>query len=378
MTPSACRRGWSSGCGGPLILVLAYHGTLRVLERLGIGTGWSRIIAAFGYALAPRMLVGLGAISSEIWPMAVAPWILLPLVSRRPRRGASPRPSVGRGDPAARGGQRGGVHRDADPAAVVDPHPDLPRVRLRLLAWWSVRRRPGHRLVARAAAAARPVQPPFLDWIEDARVTTAVASVTEALRGTTQWIATIGGEDNAVWPAGWVILTSRNVILFGLVIVLAGLTGLALARGPWTGFARGGLLIGLLLVTFGHGAGVAGPWSGAQADLLDGVLAPFRNTHKFEPVLRLPLALGIAHGLPLAARWLRRVGASVATARIGAGRPRDHRADRGPGLRGSDPARPVPGGADRLAGRGAVDGGAPRRRPHPHPPRRQRPRTVVG
>ena len=46
--------------------------------------------------------------------------------------------------------------------------------------------------------------PPFLDWIEDARVTTAVASVTEALRGTTQWIATIGGQQNAVWPAGWV------------------------------------------------------------------------------------------------------------------------------------------------------------------------------
>ena len=67
-----------------LILVLAYHGTLRVLERLGIGTGWSRILAAFSYALAPRMLMGLGAISSEIWPMAIAPWILLPLLAVAP------------------------------------------------------------------------------------------------------------------------------------------------------------------------------------------------------------------------------------------------------------------------------------------------------
>ncbi len=291
-----------------LILVLAYHGTLRVLERLGIGTGWSRIIAAFSYALAPRMLMGLGAISSEIWPMAIAPWILLPLLAVAP---GGERPA------ALRSGAvillLGAVNAVASLATLILPLwwilTRTSAVRLRLLAWWSVA------VVMATAWWIGPLvllgrySPPFLDWIEDARVTTAVASVTEALRGTTQWIATIGGEDNAVWPAGWVILSSRNVILFGLVIVLAGLTGLALARGPWTGFARGGLLIGLLLVTFGHGAGVAGPWSGAQADLLDGVLAPFRNTHKFEPVLRLPLALGIAHGLPLAARWLRRVGA---------------------------------------------------------------------
>ena len=35
-------------------------------------------------------------------------------------------------------------------------------------------------------------------------------------------------------------------------------------------------------------------------------LAPLRNTHKFEMVVRLPLALGLAHGLPRAVTWLRR------------------------------------------------------------------------
>jgi arabinofuranan 3-O-arabinosyltransferase len=288
-----------------VLLVLAYHGALRVLERLGIGTGWSRVIGAFSYALAPRMLIGLGAISSEIWPMAVAPWVLLPLLAVQPGRERAA---------ALRSGGAvlllGAVNAVASLAVLVLPLwwvlTRRGRVRIVLLGWWSLA------VVMATAWWIGPLvllgrySPPFLDWIEDGRVTTAVASVTEALRGTTQWIATIGGEQSAVWPAGWVALTSRNAILFGLVVVLAGLFGLAAARGPWTVFARGGLLIGLVLVTFGHVRGVAAPWAGTEADLLDGVLAPFRNTHKFEPVLRLPIVLGVAHGLPLAVAWLRR------------------------------------------------------------------------
>ncbi|MGL5849215.1 MAG: alpha-(1-_3)-arabinofuranosyltransferase domain-containing protein, partial [Phycicoccus sp.] len=73
-------------CWWALLLVVAYHGALLVLERLGIGSTWSRVIGAFAYALAPRMVMGLGAISSEIWPMALAPWILAPLIAPVPGR----------------------------------------------------------------------------------------------------------------------------------------------------------------------------------------------------------------------------------------------------------------------------------------------------
>ncbi len=288
-----------------VVLVLAYHGTRLVLERLGIGTGWSRVIGAMAYALAPRMVVGLGAISSEIWPMALAPWVLLPLLSVAPGR---ERPAALRSGVAVL--LLGAVNAVASLAVLVLPFwwiiTRRGAVRWRLLAWWSG-------AVALATAwwvgpllLLGRYSPPFLGWIEDARVTTAVASVTEGLRGTTQWIAGIGGAQDPVWPAGWLVLTSRNLVLFGLVVVLTGLLGIAMARGPWVGFARGGLVLGLLFVTFGHIGGVAGPWAGAEADLLDGVLAPFRNTHKFEPVLRLPLALGVAHGLPLSVEWLRR------------------------------------------------------------------------
>lgn len=290
------------------ILLLAWHGTHRVVERLGIGDRWSRIIAAFAYALAPRMFMGLGAISSEIWPMAVAPWILLPLLAVRP--GHERRAALRSGIAVL---LLGAVNAVASLATLILPlWWVLTRrgwVRARLLGWWI--------LAVGAACAwwAGPLlllgrySPPFLDWIEDGRVTTAGASVTEALRGTTQWVATIGGQTGAIWPAGWATLTSRNAIAFGLVIVLFGLLGLALAKGPWTAFARGGLAIGLFLVTFGHIGGVAPPWAGIEADLLDGVLSPFRNNHKFEPVIRLPLVLGVAHGVPLTVGWLRRHGA---------------------------------------------------------------------
>src|SRR5687767_6868393 len=64
-----------------LLLLVAFHGMRLLLTRLAVGTSLSRMLAAFAYALAPRMLEGLGAVSSEIWPMAMAPWLLVPLVA---------------------------------------------------------------------------------------------------------------------------------------------------------------------------------------------------------------------------------------------------------------------------------------------------------
>lgn len=288
-----------------LILVVAWRGLHRVLEELGIGDRVSRLLAAFAYALAPRMFMGLGAISSEIWPMAVAPWILLPLLRAQP---GGERPAAFRSGAAIL--LLGAVNAVASLATLILPAwwilTRVGRLRQRMLAWWAV-------AVALATAwwlgpllLLGRYSPPFLDWIESARATTALASPTEALRGTTQWLAAVSGGSDPVWPAGWVTLSSRTAVAAGLIIVVTGLVGLAASCGRWKTFARGGLLIGLVLVTFGHNGGVAPPWSGAEADLLDGVLAPFRNNHKFEPVVRLPMALGVAHGIPLAIGVLRR------------------------------------------------------------------------
>ena len=63
-----------------LLLLLAFHGLDRLAKAMGIGTPTSRLLAAAAYALSPRIVTELGAVSAEAWPMALTPWVLLPLV----------------------------------------------------------------------------------------------------------------------------------------------------------------------------------------------------------------------------------------------------------------------------------------------------------
>src|ERR1700748_892985 len=67
-----------------LLLTVGFWGLLRVAEALndgrGIATPTSRVIAAAAFALSPRVLTTLGAISSETLPMMLAPWVLLPVI----------------------------------------------------------------------------------------------------------------------------------------------------------------------------------------------------------------------------------------------------------------------------------------------------------
>ena len=63
-----------------LLLTVGFAGLLRVAEALGIGSTPSRIVAAVAFALSPRVLTTLGSISSETWPMMLAPWVLLPTI----------------------------------------------------------------------------------------------------------------------------------------------------------------------------------------------------------------------------------------------------------------------------------------------------------
>ena len=79
------QRGWWA-----LLLVVAFTGAYRLAGALGIGTPATRLVAALAYALSPRVLAVLGAISVEAWPGAVLPWVVLPLVTvAAPRRAAA-------------------------------------------------------------------------------------------------------------------------------------------------------------------------------------------------------------------------------------------------------------------------------------------------
>ncbi|KQZ88030.1 hypothetical protein ASD62_00530 [Phycicoccus sp. Root563] len=293
-----------------VILLTAFHGMRLLLERLGVGTPVSRLVASFAFALAPRMLEGLGAVSSEIWPMALAPWVLLPLVA------------------VADGDERRAAARSSVAflfAGAVNAVATLALLPLPL--WWLLTRRSPRRwpLFAWWAAGITAVSlwwalplvllgrysPPFLDWIESSAVTTSGASTTEALRGTTQWIAAINGARGPQWPAGWQILTAAPVVGLGLALAAVGLWGVWIADRRWSLFVRGGLAGGILLVTLGRVAAGTGPLAPVFGDLLDGPLAPFRNTHKFEPVIRVVLCIGLAHAIPVATAALRRAGSRL-------------------------------------------------------------------
>jgi uncharacterized protein DUF3367 len=75
------RLGWS------VVLCVAFLGVWKLCNALDCGVPWTRFAAALLYALSPQMLGEVSLASIEVWPMAMAPWVLLPLVIPRARSG---------------------------------------------------------------------------------------------------------------------------------------------------------------------------------------------------------------------------------------------------------------------------------------------------
>jgi arabinofuranan 3-O-arabinosyltransferase len=75
LTPWVIQRAWES-----LLVIAAFLGVVRLSRLLGIAGFWPRVAAGLAYALAPRTLMEIGVISSELLPVVVAPWVLIPLV----------------------------------------------------------------------------------------------------------------------------------------------------------------------------------------------------------------------------------------------------------------------------------------------------------
>lgn len=274
------------------ILVVALVGVWRLARALGVRDGWAALFAATAYALSPRLVEEVSITSVEVWPMALAPWVLLPLV-------LADRSSSWR---ATRSGLAvaliGGVNAVASLAALV------PAV------LWLVTRRwtPAWRgLVLRWSAGVAlatlwwvlPLlmlgrySPPFLDWIENAAVTTGPASAFEGLRGTSPWLGFLATSGGPSWPAGWLYVTVPVLVVATSAMAAAGLLGLVWRPRPETRVLLLMVAVGLGLVTLGHTGPGSAWWAGSAQSALDGVLAPLRNSHKFELVVQLPLAVGL-------------------------------------------------------------------------------------
>ncbi|WP_446663500.1 alpha-(1-_3)-arabinofuranosyltransferase domain-containing protein [Flexivirga sp. B27] len=279
-----------------LLLVVAFLGAQQLLRRLGVAGGVPALVGAAAYALAPRMLTVLPVISIEAWPMALAPWLVLavlPLIRRGCSRAELIRSLALAGVLTA---ALGGVNATASGIVLALPFAFLvthPVGRRRVLPW----------LVAVLLGASWWLLPllvlgkyayPFLDYIETSSITTAVTSVPNVLRGADDWIAYIlDSADHPVWQGGWVLAQSVTAILATGFVAAVGCWGLVRSRGH---LARWTLLCAVgatLFMVLGHGGSVGSPLSEPVRSLLDGSLAPLRNIHKADPVLRLPLAIGL-------------------------------------------------------------------------------------
>ncbi|MGE2722523.1 alpha-(1-_3)-arabinofuranosyltransferase domain-containing protein [Mycolicibacterium celeriflavum] len=280
-----------------LLLVVGFWGVIRVAEALnngrGIGSPTSRVIAAVAYALSPRVLTTLGAISSETLPMMLAPWVLLPVVL------------VLQGDPRVRLlamrsavaiALMGAVNAVATITgclcAVIWFACHRPtRLWWRFAAWWAL----GIALAVLwwvvALVMLGRISPPFLDFIESSGVTTRWMSLTEMLRGTDAWTPFVA--PNAT--AGASLVTGSVAVLATTLVAAAGLAGLALKTMPARGRLITILLIGITLLALGYSGGLGSPVAQQVQAFLDASGTPLRNLHKLEPLLRLPLALGLAH-----------------------------------------------------------------------------------
>ena len=278
-----------------LLMTVAFLGVYVLAGRMGIGTPLSRVIAAFAFALTPRLATVLGPISSEALPMCVAPWTLVPLV-----KGAATGSERRAGLLSALAFACCGAVNAAATLAVL-PLPAVylltrargPRKR-RLVAWWAA----GILLVslwwAVPLLTLGAYSFPFLDYIETSDITTAGTSLVEVLRGGSHWLAGLVAEGAPWWRAGWLVETAPGVVIASCVVAGIGLAGIARRTTPERLFLACSLMVGALLVTFGYQGPVGPLGASVEADLLDGFLAPFRNVHKFDVVLRVPLALGVA------------------------------------------------------------------------------------
>ncbi len=307
------QRLWSA-----LILIVAIEGARRVALAIGLSGGLA-LVAGLAFGFTPRLLGTVSVITGESLPGAVLPWVLLPVLLAI-RRGS------GWGRAALLSGAAvvcmGGVN-------AVENIGSLPLVLIVVV--WSVRRGLAPRrflaLWSGAVAAAATwwllpllvlagYAPPFYEYVESAADTTTLIGWSEATRGASHWVAYLITGDQAWWPAANDLVSVPWLVVLSAVVAAIGLVGLArfdhALRGPLLLSA----VLGLSALTVAHGGWEGSPLADPVRTLLDGPLQIFRNVHKIDPIVRLPIALGFAHAVGLMVQWVvaRRPSLADATA----------------------------------------------------------------
>ncbi len=280
-----------------LLMLAAFEGMRRLVRAWGGLSEPAIFVAGLAYMLSPRLLSTVGALTGEALPTSVLPWTMIPLVLAARGR-MDPRRAIVLS--AATIPFMGGQNATEALAAL-----SLPAVFLLTVALpW--RRRARWLLGWGGLAAAVSLWwmvplvflgrygAPFLDYVESASTTTDRIGWLAALRGTDHWVTFLALGESSSWLTGLALASEPVLLVSTTVVAVTGLLGLLTRRLRWRRSLVAGLLVGLFALTAGSGApagSVLDPWwTGA----LDGVLAAFRNIHKFDPVVRVVLALGVA------------------------------------------------------------------------------------
>lgn len=277
-----------------VLLTAGCWGLLRVAEALGIGNPTSRLIGAVAFALSPRVLTTLGSISSETLPMMLAPWVLLPVIlalkgSDRPLRVLAARAGIAL---ALMGAVNAVATLTACLPALIWWGCHRPNRRWwRFTAWWALASALAVTWWVVALVLLGRISPPFLDFIESSGVTTQWTSLTELLRGTDSWTPFVAPTATAAAS----LVTQPVAVLATTLVAAGGLAGLALRSMPARGRLVTMLLVGVVLLAAGYSGGLGSPFAHEVQTFLDAAGAPLRNVHKLEPVIRIPIVLGLAH-----------------------------------------------------------------------------------
>ena len=289
------QRLWSA-----LLLIAAYEGTRYVARALGM-TALPGVAAGLVYALSPRMLGAVGVLSSEVLPGAVLPWAVLPLVLARAGRLSPRQAGLWAGIAVLFMGGVNAVSTLATiplMAAVVLAGIRRPGGRS-LVAWWATGTVLACAWWVPALLLLGRYSPPFLDYIETSTATTSSTTWANSLRGSEHWLAYVVVGDRPWWPGAHALATEPLLVVLGGLISAFAVFGLCHRKMPMRGPLVASTLIGLLCLTAGNDAVGGSLVDGPVRSLLDGPLAPLRNVHKVDPLLRLPMALGLAHAVAL-------------------------------------------------------------------------------
>ncbi len=276
-------------------IALALWGFVRLADAFQIGRPSTRIAAGFAYAISPVILSRVGWQSPFAMGLVFLPWALLPLV--RASKTGSLRKAAARSAIAI--ALMGGA--SAAVTIAVLPLPVLylltrtrgPR-RASLLRWWAVAVPMATLWWLVGLYLFGKYGPDVLQYTESVRTTTGPTSLFEVLRGTADWVSRLPGGTN---PSGFSLSLRSIPILATSIVAAAGFAGLASRRLPERTFLLTSLLLGVAAVGGGFGGLFGNPATTQYQTLLDGVLNAFRNVYKFQPLIALPLAFGVAHVL---------------------------------------------------------------------------------